>query len=730
MTTHLKMDGAQPRLLDETPQGVIGKPFDRPEGPLKVTGTATYAAEYKLPGTVEGVLVRATITRGRMTALNDEPVRRMPGVLGVWSGEKFLRNPAQGGAGEAPVQDATRIGYFGQAVALVVAETYEQARHAAQALRPTFAAEPADIDPETASIVDRPESSQLDQGDLEAALAAAAHTVDASYTTPPHSSAPMEPHASIASWEGDRLTLRGSYQMPAFNQGELADSLGVPKKNVRILTPYVGGAFGSKLGIAPEAVSAAIAARDLGRPVRVAMTRQTVFEATMRRSETRQRIRLGANADGVLTALAHEDRVSNLPDESFSEPTAQATHFLYGGENRRYTHEVARVHLTCCGSVRAPGEAVGMLALESAIDELSHEVGIDPVELRKRNIPERHPEQDVPYSARGLAQCLDEGARRFGWDQRNPLPGQRREGEWFIGMGVAAAARINNLSESRARVTLRPDGTALVETDMTDIGTGTYAVLNQIAAEMLGLPRERVEVRLGDTDFPPASGSGGSWGASSSGSSVFLACKGIRRQIAGRLGVEPEDLTLQDGTVTAANRRQELASVLDGPVEEEGHIEPGSTEEDWSLASYGAHFCEVAVSAVTGETRVRRMLGVFEAGRVLNAKTAASQCQGGMIWGIGSALTEEIAHDPRDGHIVNRDLAEYHIPVNLDVPEIEVAFIDERDDQACPIQSKGIGELGISGAGAAVTNAIFNACGVRVRDFPATLDKVLAGLPG
>ena len=729
MTSHLKMDAPHKRRLDEMAQGVIGQPLDRPEGQLKVSGRAPYAAEYDLPGTAAGVLVRATVTKGRIIAVDEERVRAMPGVLGVYSGARFVRNPAQGGAGEAPVQ-GTQVAYFGQAVALVVAETFEQARHAAQAMRLDYVREEAEIDPETASQVDRPEGEQLDQGDLEAAMAAAAARVDVVYTTPPHSSAPMEPHASIAEWQGDRLILRGSYQMPQTNQTELADALGIPPDKVRILTPYVGGAFGSKLGIAPEAVSAAIAARDLGRPVRVVMARQQVFEATMRRTETRQRIRLAAGADGVLTAMAHEDRVSNLPGETFSEPTAQSTHFLYGGENRRYTHEVARDHRTCCGSVRAPGEAVGMLALEGAMDELAHETGIDPVELRKRNIPERHPESGIPYSARSLARCLDEGARRFGWDARNPQSGQRREGEWFIGLGMAAAARVNMLSESRARVTLREDGTGLVETDMTDIGTGTYAVLNQIAAEMLGLPPAQVEVRLGDTDLPHGPGSGGSWGASSSGSSVFLACEGVRKVVAERLGCTPGELTLQDGVATGGNRREALTDLLGGsPIVEEGHVEPGSTIEDVSQASYGAHFAEVAVNSVTGETRVRRMLGVFAAGRILNAKTAASQCSGGMIWGIGAALTEEIAHDPRDGHIVNRDLAEYHIPVNMDVPQLDVAFIDERDDHASPIQSKGIGELGISGAGAAVVNAIFNACGVRVRDYPATLDKVLAGLP-
>lgn len=725
MTTHVKMDAPQPRRLDETAQGVLGEPLDRPEGPLKVSGRATYAAEDAPEGMVHGVLVRATIARGRVTGIGEA---RAPGVLAVLSGERFLRNPAQGGAGAAPVQPGARVDYLGQPVALVVAGTFEEARHAAQALEVSYEEEPAQVDPEAAE-VERPKKSNTEQGDVDRAMAEAAATVDAVYTTPAQSSAAMEPHASLASWEGDRLTLRGSYQMLGFNRKELADALAIEPGQVRILSPYVGGGFGSKLGIAPEAVAAALAARELGRPVRVVMTRQQVFEATIRRTETRQRVRLAADAEGRLTAIAHEDRVSNLPEESFSEPTAMATHFLYGGENRRYVHEVARVNRTCAGSVRAPGEAVGMLALEAAMDELAHALDMDPVELRLGNIPERHPENGIPYAARALAEALTKGAERFGWSERR-APATRREGEWWIGMGVASAARTNLLMEARARVTLRPDGTALVETDMTDIGAGTYAILGQIAAEMLGLDPAAVEVRLGDTELPAGPGSGGSWGAASSGSSVFLACEGLRATLARRLGCEAGELTLKDGVATGGNLRRPVTELMEGaPLAEEGHITPGSTRKEFMQSGYGAHFAEVAVNAVTGETRVRRMLGVFDCGRVLNAKTARSQCHGGMIWGIGAALHESLEHDPRDGHVVNRDLAEYHIPVHADVPRLDVMFVGGVDDQANPIQAKGIGELGISGAGAAVTNAIFNACGVRVRDHPATLDRILPHLP-
>lgn len=733
MTRHFRMDApVTDRLLDTLGETVTGTPMDRPDGPLKVSGTATYAHEWKLDGLVHGVLVRATVPKGTLRGIDKAAVEKLDGVLGVFSDERFLRNPAQGMANEAPEQGVETISYLGQAVALVVAETFEQARHGARILELDLEADQdGAFDPEATNVPpERPEDDQLDQGDLDKAMADAAFSIDVTYRTPGHNSAAMEPHCSIASWEGEHLTLHGSYQMVKFNVNELADSIGIDPENVRVLTPYVGGGFGSKLGIAPEAVAAAIAAKELGRPVSVALSRQQVFENVMRRSESRQRVRLAAGKDGRLTGIGHEALVSNLPGEGFHEPVLQATHFLYGGENRRLGMEVARLNRPCAGSVRAPGEAIGMQVLENAMDELAHESGIDPVELRKRNIPEHHPEEGTEFSSRPLAEALDDGARRFGWEKRNPVPGQVRDGEWLVGMGMATAARVNMLMESKARVRLNPDGTATVETDMTDIGTGTYAILTQIAADMLGLEPARVETRLGDSDFPEAAGSGGSFGASSAGSSVYLACQDLRDQIAGRLGWSSDTLSLRGGSVQSGERTVSLEDALAGEtLEAEGHIEPGEASEKVKQATYGAYFCEVGVNSVTGETRVRRMLGVFGAGRILNPKTATSQCYGGMVWGIGMALHEQLEFDLRDGRLTNRDLEKYHVPVNLDVPQIEVVLLDERDDWASPIQAKGLGELGLCGAGAAVTNAIFNATGVRVRDYPATLDKLLAGLP-
>jgi len=732
MTRSLILDAPDERnRLDAMAQGVIGKPLDRPDGPAKTTGTALYAAEYAVDGCLEGVLVTATITRGEVTVLGEKAVRDMPGVIAVICDERMTARAAQGRAGESPVREVRRVQYYGQPIALVVAETFEQARDAAKQLRVEYREdEGALVEQHSRDAPVETYGNSVIQGNLDKAMSEAAHAVDVTYTTECHNSAPMEPHASIAQWDGEVLTLHSSLQMLRYNVKELADAVGLPPEKVHLISPYVGGGFGSKLGISPEGVAASVAAMELGRPVRVVMLRQQVFQCVMRRSETTQRMRLAADGEGRLIGFGHEALVSNLPAEDFGEPVTQASKFLYRGENRTIRIDLARLNLVTAGSVRAPGEAVGMQVLEAAMDELANEMGLDPVELRLRNIPERHPSKDIPYSSRKLAECLTLGAERFGWDGANRQPCQKREGEWWIGTGMASAARIHNLNEAEARVTLCADGTAIVASDMTDIGTGTYTVLGQIAGEMLGLDPKDVLVRLGDTSFPPGAGSGGSWGAASTGSAVFTACEGIRLKLAEKLGCAEEDLTLKDGFAVVGNRRVAFPDLLGGEaIEETGHFESGKVSDEFSAAMYGAFFCEVAVNAYTGETRVRRFGGTFGLGRVLNHKTATSQCMGGMVWGIGSALTEDEIFDKRDGHIVNPDLAEYHVPVNLDVPHLDVVLVEERDPAASPLQAKGVGELGICGAAGAIANAIYHACGVRVRSFPITPDKVMAELP-
>lgn len=727
MTVKLKVDGPDTEHRgDGFAQNLLGSGVDRLDGPGKVKGEALYAADDNPPGLAFGVLKRAP-AQGSVRLANRGTIEAMPGVIAVIHDSRMIRNSAQGAANEAPIQGVDLAAYVGQPIALVVAESLEDAEHAAQRLEVETVGSAGPVDPGMVEL-EEPEGKQFAQGDLATAMAEAAYSVDAVYTTPPLASAAMEPHATLAWWEGENLTVRSSLQMLKYNRNELADSLGIDPAQVRIRAPYIGGGFGSKLGISADAVSAAIAAKELGRPVRVVQSRRQVFEATTHRSETRQHIRLAAGADGKLTGLGHEVRVSNLPGEAFSEPVTQATHFAYAAPNRVIGHAIARIHRPAAGSVRAPGEAVGVTAFEVAMDELAETAGIDPVELRLLNIPSRDPETGKAFSSHRLAAALLDGAARFGWQAAGRQPRGRRDGEWWLGTGMAAAFRVNMLMEAEARVRFGASG-ATVESDMTDIGTGSYTVFGQIAGELLGLPQDRIEVRLGDTRFPPGSGSGGSFGASSTGTAVWLAAMEIRKILAARLLCREQDLVLRDGAAIADNRSHLFSEILgDEILTGHGHVIPGDASSKRRQATYGAHFAEVAVNDVTGEVRVSRMSGCFAAGRILNSKTARSQCFGGMVWGIGMALTESIAMDRRDGHMVNRDLAEYHIPTNADVPPLDVHFVEEQEDWAGPMQSKGLGELSICGAGAAVLNAVHSACGVRIRDFPATPDRVLASL--
>lgn len=728
MSVHFKQDEPDTsNRLDDMKQGVIGAPLPRVEGMAKVTGTAPYAAEYPVENCAEGVLVTSTITRGEVTRIDKDSVLSMPGVIAVIDDERLITRPAQGTANEAPQQKPKSVSYWGQPIALVVAETFEQARDAAKHLKVEYREdEGAPLSPDAVEPEEQ-EDETVHQGDLAHAMAQAAHSVDVTFTTKGHSSAAMEPHAAIAQWDGECLTVHASLQMLNYNITELADAVGLDESKVRLISRFVGGGFGSKLGISEDVVSASLAAMQLGRAVRVVLSRQQVLQCIMRRSETTQRFRLAADENGRLTGFGHEALVSNLPGESFAEPVLQSSHFLYAGKNRELMLKLARIHRMTAGSVRAPGEAVGMPALEGAMDVLAHEIGIDPVELRLRNIPEDNPEEGLPFSSHKLAECLRQGAEAFGWDPGPRKPRHTREGEWWVGTGMSSAARVHNVGEARARVTLKADGTALVETDMTDIGTGTYTILAQIAGEMLGLDPGKVLVDLGDTRHPRGSGSGGSWGAASVGSAVYVACTALREELARRAGIAEDALDLSNGRAQAG---QTLSELLDGQdMAREGHYEPGDIASDFTAAGFGAFFAQVRVNRFTGETRVDRMLGAFGFGRVLNHKTARSQCIGGITWSIGAALTEALEFDPRDGHLVNCDLAEYHVPVNRDVPDLEVLMAEERDPAASPIQAKGIGELGMCGGAAAIGNAIFDASGARIFDYPMTPDRLLAAMP-
>lgn len=733
--SQLVMDQAVESLLDRVPHPCVGEELSRVEGPLKVSGMATYAAEYSFDDEVlHGYLVSASIATGSVQSIDESSATAIAGVVAVVTDFKaFIRNSQQGGENKAPTQGVKDISYFGQPIALVVATSFEAAREGAAALKVEYTQQQGAFDFIAELGQREPISSGNDKpvhiNNPEEGLASAAVKVDSIYVTPSQNSAAMEPHATIAEWHGDKLTLYCSMQMLSSCKQQVCDALGLKPDNVRLISRYVGGGFGSKLGISPESIAAAIAAKQLQRPVKVVMHRIQVFESTVRRTNTRQRVAIGAHRDGRIHTIIHNTICTNLPGESFFEPAAISTHFAYSGQNRQVKYEMVRMNQVLAGSMRAPGEAVGMLALECAMDELAIKLGMDPIELRKLNDPAIDPSKGLPFSTRKLTETMDYGARHFGWEKRHQQPASQREGDWLIGMGMAAATRSNQLKGSAARVTLTPDARAIVESDMTDIGTGTYTVLTQIAADLLGLPVSQVDVRLGDTNFPSAVGSGGSYGACSSGSAVYMACKKIRASLAQALGVEEDNLTLHAGQASGNGISKAIAELIEDNIVSIGQIEPGKTGEQFNQASYGAHFAEVAVNVVTGETRIRRMLGVFTAGRILNEKTARSQCYGGMIFGIGAALMEELLHDPHNGRLVNHDLAEYHVPVNADIPPIEVVFLPERDPYTNPLHAKGLGELGISGAGAAIANAIYNATGIRIYDYPLTLDKLLDQLP-
>ncbi len=736
---------------------VVGKPVDRIDGPLKTTGTAPYAYERHdvAPGQAYGWIVGSAIAKGRIKSMDLEAAKAAPGVLAIVTAE----NAGKLGLGKyntAMLLGGPGIQHYHQAIAVVVAETFEQARAAANLVRVDYAAEKGSYDLE-AVWKDAPlaeESGAFGMaaskvGDFATNFAEAPIQLDATYTTSNESHSMMEPHASIASWKGDEVTVYTSSQMIAWGVADLATTLGIPKEKVRLISPYIGGGFGSKLFLRSDAVLAALAARAAGRPVKVTLTRAQIPNNTTHRAATIQRLRIGATREGKITSIGHECWSGNLAG---GDPEAGAiqTRALYAGAHRMTANHLAVLDLSEGNAMRAPGEAPGLAALEIAMDEMAEKVGMDPVEFRILNDTQVVPDNPMPspaegkteqeakaahlshppFSERQLVKCLKDGAKQFGWEKRSAKPGQRREGRWLVGMGVAVAFRNNLLIKSAARVRLDGKGIVTVETDMTDIGTGSYTIIAQTAAEMMGVGLDKVVVRLGDSSFPVSCGSGGQWGANNSTSGVYAACLKLRGMVAERAGFQGDDLAFTDGEVRSGDRSMTLAKAA-GPegLTAEDFIEYGDLDKKFQQSTFGAHFVEVAVDAYTGETRVRRMLAVCAAGRILNPKTARSQVIGAMTMAVGSALMEELAVDKRHGFFVNHDLAGYEVPVHADIPHQEVIFIDETDPISSPMKAKGVGELGICGAAAAVANAVYNATGVRVRDYPVKLEKILDGLP-
>lgn len=724
-----------PATTNPIDQGkVVGKATDRIEGPLKTTGTAPYAYERHdvVPNQAYGYVVGAGIAKGRIALLDDSAARKAPGVLAVVT----AKNAGTLGLGRfntARLLGGPEIQHYHQAIAVVVAETFEQARAAAQLIRVDYQRTKGAYDLEKAkpdAIAPKNEKPDSGAGDFDTAFRNAPVQFDATYTTPDESHAMMEPHASIAAWNGDKLTVWTSNQMIDWGVGDLAKTLGIPKENVRLISPYIGGGFGGKLFLRADALMAALGARAAKRPVKVALQRPLMINNTTHRPATIQRVRLGATKDGKLTAIGHESWNGDLPGGGL-EVATQQTRLLYAGENRMTRMRLATLDLPEGNAMRAPGEAPGMMVLEVAMDEMAEKLGMDPVEFRILNDTQVDPENPSrPFSKRQFVQCLRTGAERFGWSKRATKPGSVREGRWLVGMGVASAFRNNLVTKSAARVRLDGRGIVTVETDMTDIGTGSYTIIAQTAAEMMGVPLDNVVVKLGDSTFPVSCGSGGQWGGNNSTAGVFAACSKLREDVAKKLGVDPATATFVDGRVESGDRRLALADAAkDGELVAEDRIEYGDLDKRYQQSTFGAHFCEVAVHADTGEIRVRRMLAVCAAGRILNPKAARSQVIGAMTMGVGAALMEELAIDQRLGFFVNHDLASYEVPVHADIPHQDVIFLDETDPMSSPMKAKGVGELGICGVGAAVANAIHNATGFRVRKYPITLDKLLDHLP-
>jgi xanthine dehydrogenase YagR molybdenum-binding subunit len=737
---------------------VVGQPVDRIDGPLKATGTAPYANDRHdvVANQAYGYIVPSAIAKGRIASMDLSAAKAAPGVIAIVTAQNAGKLD-KGNFNTALLLGGPNIQHYHQAIALVVAETYEQARAAAHLVRVQYA--PVKGAYELAAMKDKAKpadsfgsAAESEVGDFAGAFAAAPVKLDASYTTAHESHSMMEPHATVAAWDGDQLSLWTANQMVAWSTADMAKTLGIPKEKVRLMSPYIGGGFGGKLWIRADAVLAALGARAARRPVKVALERAIMPNNTVHRSATLQRIRIGATNDGKITAIAHESWSADLPGGK-PEAAAVQTRSLYAGANRMTANRLVALDLPEHNAMRAPNEAPGLAALEIAIDEIAEKLGMDPVEFRivndtqvvpdnppakpqsadpqsKADAPKPKHDPHPPFSQRQLVECLRQGARRFGWDKRSAQPGRVRDGRWLVGMGVATAYRDNLVMKSAARVRLDRRGMVSVETDMTDIGTGSYTVIAQTAAEVMGVPLQNVTVRLGDSSFPVSCGSGGQWGGNSSTSGVYAACLKLREAVAQKVGFNANEAVFANGQVQAGSRSIALAEAAgDRGLVAEDSIEFGDLDKRFKQATFGAHFVEVGVDAATGETRVRRMLAVCAAGRILNPKTARSQVIGGMVMGVGAALMEELAVDKRYGYFVNHDLALYEVPVHADIPHQEVIFLDEVDPISSPMKAKGVGELGICGAAAAVANAVYNATGVRVRDYPITLDKLIDGLP-
>jgi xanthine dehydrogenase YagR molybdenum-binding subunit len=745
--------GGRPDSLMRRKHGLIGAPVSRIDGPLKVQGKATFAAEFPMDQMVYAALAYSTIPKGRIASLDTAEAEAAPGVVLVMTHRNaprmqpmpmILTGAKALGGDNLPILQDDLIHWNGQPIAVALAETQEQADYAVSLVRVAYDKAPAatafaearDKGVEQGQFFGQP--LKLEIGDAEGALAAAAVKVDADYSTPRHNHNAIEPHAVTLAWTGDGLVVHDASQAVSHAAWSLAQIFGLDENQVHVTSPYVGGGFGSKTFWQHQVLGAA-ASKLCGRPVRIALSREGVYRLVGGRTVTEQRVAIGAAADGRFEAIVHTGTVAMTPHNALPEPFILPTRSAYASDSFKLCVNAVRLDLLANTFMRAPGEAVGTFGLECAVDELAVKLGMDPVDLRIRNEPDKDPTDGKPFSSRHIVEAWRAGAERFGWGARNPTPGSTRDGEWQVGMGCATGTYpYHRMPGGAARITLTQDGRAHVETAAHEMGMGTSTAQTQVVAERLGLTMDQVSFAYADSGLPGVIMAGGSQQTASIGAAVIAAQRALVAQLlqlAGNdsplAGLTPDEVGGLNGGLACLDdpsRWESYAAILARAQRDEATAEamappPGETQH-WSMHSWGAMFCEVRVNAVTGEVRVSRFLGSFDCGRVLNAKTAASQFKGGIIMGLGLALMEETQLDERTGRIMNPSLAEYHVPVHMDVPDIDIIWTDIPDPHA-PMGARGIGEVGITGVAAAVANAIFNATGKRIRDLPLTLDKLL-----
>ena len=734
----------------------VGAPMDRVDGRLKVTGGARYSAEMPIANVVHAVMITSTIAHGRIARMDASAAEKAPGVLAVftpWSAPKLPHGSRPGfeppaGRVLSLMQDDA-VHYNGQPIGLVVADTLEHAQAAAAMVRTSYVAQKPELDMTTAPQAPTTGSGKppgkepvsTTRGDVAAGLAQAAVRVEHTYTTPFETHNPMEPHATIATWEGDHLTVYDASQGIFSAKKILAATFGIAPENVRVVSWFIGGGFGSKGSTWSHVMLAAMAARKVGRPVKLAITRRQMFGPVGGRPRTVQQISLGAMHDGTLTAIRHVSTSATSEFEEWMEPCAVATRVLYASPNAETDHKLVRINMGTPTYMRAPGEASGIFAIESAMDEMAYALRMDPIALRLKNYAEKDAQTGKPFSSKSLRECYAAGAEKFGWSKRTPEPRSMRDGNALIGWGMATATYPTRRSPASAVARILPDGRAWMRSGSQDLGTGTYTVMTQVAADALGIAPEHVRFELGDTEMPETPVSGGSQTAASVGSAVQAAALAVRSKVVQLAIADPQsplhgaredDIRAADGKLSLASdasKGESYGAVIarngGQPVEAEASVKPGPEAEELSMHSFGAVFAEVRVDTDLGEIRVPRVVGVYGVGKLLNAKTAHSQLMGGIVYGIGMALMEETQIDPHLGRYVNADLAEYHVPVNADVQAIDVSIVEENDTRVNPLGVKGIGEIGNTGIAPALANAVYHATGKRVRDLPLTLDKVL-----